>query len=163
MRPISDQLLMLVPALLSLLLLLFFSAPIHVGALSLTPNIAWLATLIIVPLYPATWPRGFAFAIGLLQDALLGTPLGSQALLTLLLTELANRQTRRQVLQPFQVRWLEAAGTLIVLHILLWALCHFVNADAAPLRAFLRAGLVSAAWYPALYFVLTRVLQRLSL
>lgn len=158
MRPISDQLLALIPALLALVLLAFFSAPMQAGSVSLTPNVAWLACMVIVPVYPASWPRGFAFVIGLLQDVLFGTPLGSQALLTLLLTELADRQSRRQLLQTFQVRWLEAAGTLVVWHILLWAVCHFVSADAAPLRVMARAALVSAVWYPVFYFVLMRLL-----
>lgn len=161
MRSISDYFQALVSALLALVLLAFFSAPMQAGSLSLTPNVAWLACMVIIPLYPSAWPRGFAFLIGLLQDALFGTPLGSQALLSLLLAELVERQTRRQLLQTFQIRWLEAAGTLIIWHILLWALCHFVSADAAPLRVMSRAALVSTAWYPVFYFCFVRVLHYL--
>ena len=152
MRFLIDNMFAAIPAVLALALLALFAAPLHVAGLSLTPNVAWEMSLLVAAFYPAAWPRGFAFALGLLQDVIFGTPLGAQALLTLLLVELVHRQARRQSYLLFRVRWLEAAGVLIIWHGLLWALLHFVSPDAPSLRVLLQAGLVSAAWYPLFYF-----------
>ena len=154
----SDQFVLLLPALLALVLLAFFAVPMRAGPISLAPNVAWEMSLVMAAFYPSAWPRWFAFALGLLQDVVFGTPLGSQALLTLLLVQLTDAQARRQAHLNFQVRWLEAAGTLVVWHVLLWALLHFVMPDATPLRAMLRMGLVNALWYPVFYAVFTRLI-----
>ena len=100
----------MLPALLALLLLALFSAPMRAGDLALVPNIGWIMTLVVAFIYPPSWPRWFAFMLGLLQDVLFSTPLGAQALLTLLLLQLVSAQARRQSFQRFRVRWLEAAG-----------------------------------------------------
>jgi rod shape-determining protein MreD len=152
MRSFSDQIQIALPALFALLLTALFSAPMHAGTWSLTPNVAWVMTLIVAMLYPPAWPVWFAFALGLVQDIAFGTPLGAQGLLTLLLVLVVRSQARRMHYQLFRIRWLEAAGMLVLWHLLLWVLMHCVSHDAAPLRLLLRAGLVSAVWYPLFYF-----------
>jgi rod shape-determining protein MreD len=156
MRSIPSPLLLL-PALLALLLLALFSAPMQLGVVPLAPNVVWLTTLVMVAAYPPAWPRWWAFLLGLLADVLFATPLGSQALLALLLVPLAAANARRHATQTFPVRWLEISGVLLFVHLLLWVLMHVVMADAAPLRAALFAAFASALWYPAFYFLLTRV------
>ena len=151
MRSLSDQFFLLIPALFALLLLGVFSAPAAFGGVSLVPNIAWVMTLIVAFIYPAAWPRWFAFLLGLLQDILFGTPLGSQALLTLVLVQLVDVHHGRSQTQQFRVRWLEAAGVLLAWHLLLWGLCYAVVPTPPPVRVMLGAGLVSALWYPFFY------------
>ncbi|MES2984205.1 MAG: hypothetical protein V4735_03355 [Pseudomonadota bacterium] len=150
MRSVSHNIVVAVPALVALVLVALAAAPLN-SSFSLAPNVAWLMTLVVVGLYPPAWPRGFAFVIGLLQDVLFGTPLGSQAVLSVLLAQLVLAQAQRQQAQPFRMRWLEAAGVLVVWHVLLWALLYAVMPDAASLPALIRAGLVSALWYPLIY------------
>ena len=156
MRPVSHQMLAAFPAFLALILILFSAAPVTGGGFTYTPNIAWLMTLVMVAFYPAAWPRGLAFAFGLLQDVLYGTPLGAQALLALLLAQLADMQSMRTQSQLFRIRWLEAAGMLVVLHVLLYLIMQLVKADTASLAQLLRAGVVNALWYPIFYGVATR-------
>lgn len=157
MRPLSYQVLTLFPALLAVLLVLVSAVPLGGGALNITPNVAWLMTLVMVAFFPPVWPRGLAFMLGLLQDMLMGTPLGSQALLALLLAQCVAMQTRHQQVQLFRLRWLEASGMLVLWHVLLWALMHAVQADAPSLRHMLQAGLISAVWYPLFYVLVTRL------
>ncbi len=145
----------MVPAGLALLLVLLAASPLDATMLSYTPNVAWLMTLVMVAFYPPAWPRGIAFFLGLLQDILFSTPLGSQALLALLLAQFTAAQGDRQQ-TLFRLRWLEAAGVLVVMHLLLWAIMHAVTADSASLRHLLRAGLVNAVWYPVFYWLATR-------
>lgn len=161
MRSISDQFMSMLPGAFALLLLALFSAPAQFSGFSWVPNVAWVMTLIVAFLYPPAWSRGFAFLLGLLQDVIFGTPLGSQALLSLLLVQLVEMQMRRSSYQRFRIRWLEAAGVLIVWHFLLWLICHFVNGSAAPLRMMLGAGVASTLWYPFFYFPLSRLVMLL--
>lgn len=161
MRSLSQQILMLFPALLALALVLLFATPMPGGTLSYTPNIAWLMTLVMVAHYPPAWPRGWAFGLGFLQDILFGTPLGSQALLALLLAQFVAQQNRLHTVQLFRLRWLEAAGALVILHLLLWALMRFAAPDAISMRHLLRAGLVNALWYPIFYGLMTRLFAAL--
>ena len=156
MRPLSHQILGVLPAAMALLLLLLCATPLEGGVLTYTPNVAWLMTLVMVAHYPPAWPRGFAFGLGVLQDVLFGTPLGAQALLSLVLAQVAGVQAARNQAQPFRLRWLEAAGVLVVWHLLLWALMRLAGNDYASLRHLLRAGLMNALWYPVFYGVLTR-------
>ncbi len=162
MRPVSFQIFALLPALLALLMVLLAAAPMEAGGVTYTPNIAWLMTLVMVAHCPQVWPRGFAFLLGLLQDMLFGTPLGSQAVLTLLLAQVAAVQAARNQAQPFRLRWLEAAGMLVLWHLLLWALMHFVAQDSASLRHLLRVGVVNALWYPIFYHLITRLFGALG-
>jgi rod shape-determining protein MreD len=157
MRSLSQQILMLFPALLALALVVLFAAPMPGGTLSYTPNVAWLMTLVMVAHYPPAWPRGLAFILGFLQDMLFGTPLGSQALLALLLAQFAVQQNRMHAVQLFRLRWLESAGVLVILHLLLWALMSFAAHEVIVLRHLLRAGLINALWYPVFYWFLTRL------
>lgn len=157
MRSFTDQILISIPGILAVLLLALFEAPLHVGGMSLAPNVAWVMSLVVAALYPAAWPRGFAFALGMLQDVLFGTPPGAQGLLTLLLVELVHSQARRQHYLLFRIRWLEAAGVLIVWQVLLWTVLHFASPDAPALRSLLQAGLVSVVWFPLFYFPLVRL------
>lgn len=157
MRPLSHQLLALFPPVLALVLVFLFSTPMDSNHFTIAPNVAWLMTLVMVAHYPPAWPRGFAFLLGLLQDFLFGTPLGSQALLTLLLVQVSWVQSMRQTSQLFRLRWLEAAGILVLGHLLLWALMHLVAPGSASLTALLREGFVNALWYPIFYWLLTRL------
>ena len=155
MRPLSYQIAAALPAILALIFALLSGSPLQGGAISYTPNVAWLMTLVMVAHYPPAWPRGFAFGLGLLQDILFGTPLGSQALLSLILAQVTALQAQRHQVQPFRLRWLEAAGMLVIWHILLWVLMHLAG-DQASLRALLRVGLINALWYPLFYWLMTR-------
>lgn len=161
MRPVSHRVFLALPALLALLLLCIFAAPLTFSGITLTPNIAWLFSLTLTAFYPTAWPRGVAFGFGLLQDVVFATPLGSQALLTLALVSLMQAQAQRHHYQLFRVRWIEAAGTLIVWHGLLWLLLDFAAAQPPALVPLLMSGVVSAAWYPLFYFALLRLCDKL--
>jgi rod shape-determining protein MreD len=157
MRPLSHYLLSILPVVLAVLLVLLSAVPLGAGGWSLTPNVAWLMTLVMVALCPYAWGRVLAFALGLLQDMVFGTPLGSQALLALLLAQLVAMQAERQQVQLFRLRWLEAAGLLLLWHLMLWAIMQLVNTDAPTLPHLLVAGLVNALWYPLFYWLAARL------
>jgi rod shape-determining protein MreD len=155
MRPISHQLLHLLPATLALVLVAAATVALDAPVLSFTPNIAWLMTLVLVMHHPPAWPLPFAFALGLLQDFLYHTPLGAQALLTLLLYALVRWRMQRGMPPQFRLRWLEAAGVLVIFHLLLWLIDRAAG-DAQSLRAAIRLGLINGLWFAVFYACLTR-------
>ena len=161
MQPLSHQILLRLPALLCVALVLLCSLQISGGSVTYTPNVAWLMTLVMVAFYPAAWSPALAFSMGLLQDVMFATPLGAQALLALLLAHSTRVQAARQQTQRLRLRWLEAAGMLVVWHGLLWLIIEMVTPHGASLRHMLRAGLINALWYPLFYGILTRWLMAL--
>ncbi len=150
MRPMSQQMAMLFPALLALLLCLVSMAPLTLGAKSYAPNIAWLMTLVMVAHYPPIWPRGLAFALGLLQDLLFMTPLGAQALLALMIAQWALLQRGVHKTQRFRLRWLEASLVLLFAHVGLWFLMQLAG-EGASIGLLVRGAIINALWYPLIY------------
>ncbi len=151
MRSFSEQMMLWVPTVLTVMLLALFSMKVRWLDVSLVPNVVWVMTLAAVPLFRASWPVWLVFLLSLAQDVLFGTPLGSQALLAVLMVELVRAQAARQQFQQFRVRWLEATGMLVLWHVLLWGMMHVVQDAAPPLKQLLIAGLISGAWFPLFY------------
>lgn len=156
MRSLSDQFLLLLPMLMALVLLAFFATPMRANGWPLAPNVGAVMTVAVVAIYPPAWPRWFAFIVGLAQDVMFGTPLGAQALILLLLATATHIQSHRGAFQQFRLRWLEAAVMLILAHLLLWVIIHFVAGDAPPLRMLIRAAIINALWYPLFYGAINR-------
>lgn len=159
-RSLADRLLLVLPALLALILILFTAVPWHLG-LALAPQVVWLMTLTVAVAYPAAWPPLVAFILGLIADALFATPLGSQALLSVIATLAMRSQSHRLDHQPFRVRWMEAAAALLVLNILLWALLSWMMSISLPIKPVLRASLVSALWFPLFYLIVEQLVRLL--
>ncbi len=146
----QDRLLAALPALLALLLLLLFAMPVE-SVLPLAPNVAWLMTVLVGMLCPLAWPREVAFFAGLLQDVVMGTPLGSQALVALILWMAVAANRQRHMHQLFRVQWLEATGALVAAHLLLWMLLQATGATPPETSRMLLAGVVTGLWYPVFF------------
>lgn len=151
MRSLSDQFLLLIPSVFALLFAFLGAVPLTVGGATLTPNAAWLMTIVLAALYPSAWSSWFAFLLGLVQDLLYGTPLGSQALLALLLWLLLQARPARVALPLFRVIWAEAAILMLAWHALLWVTMAWVWPEAPPILPLLLTGLVNTLWFPVFY------------
>lgn len=147
---------LLFPAVLGLVLLSFFAVPMQVGNIPLCPNMGMLMTLVVVSVNPAAWPRWFALLFGVLQDVVFGTPLGVHAVLLVALVGAAEQLSQRGAFQQFRVRWMEAAGLLVLWHVLLWCLLHVLHRHAATAVMVGQSALVTVLWYPLFYGLLSR-------
>lgn len=156
-RPVSHSLSAIMPATLAVLLVLLSAVPGKLLGLTLTPNIAWILSWIFALHAPMLWPRGVAFALGLLQDVLFGTPLGAQALLALLLVQWGTLERERGVSLKPRVRLPHTAIILTVWHGLLWLVLALVIADPPPLSRLLVTGLVNGLWCVLFYNVARRL------
>jgi rod shape-determining protein MreD len=159
-RSLADRLLLVIPLLLAAILMLFAAVPWHLG-ISLAPQVLWLMTLTVGVAYPPAWPPALAFILGLAADTLSGTPLGSQALLALLMALAVRAQSRRLDHQMFRVRWMEATGALLVLNLAMWASSSWVTKLQLPMVPVLRAVLVSSLWFPIFYVMVEQVVKLL--
>lgn len=157
----ADLVRMVIPGVLALVLIVLAAAPISLGQASFTPNVVLLLSLTIGMLYPAAWPPALAFFLGLVSDLVFGTPLGSQALLAMLTTLLAQGYARRSSHQLFHVRWIEAGLMLLVLHVLLWLVTRWVLELPLPITQALLATGVNVLWYPVFYGLSAQVMRLL--
>lgn len=148
---LSGMMRLMIPGVVALVLLILCALPMALFGVTLTPHVVWLMTLSIAALYPPAWPVTLAFVLGLISDLIYDTPLGSQALLSLFLTLFAQTQVRRTQHQLFQLRWLEAAAALAVLHLVLWGLIGFVREVRPPVTHAALGALVSAFWFPVFF------------
>lgn len=147
----ADRMLALLPAMSTILLLMFMLAPIDLGGLSLAPHAVWCMALGVGATCPPCWPLLAAFLLGLLSDFLLGTPLGAQALITLLVSWWVQQQHGRRGQWPFLLRWAEAAGLLVLAHVALWVLIGVAAVPRPPFTGLMGAAAISALWYPLFY------------
>ena len=106
--------------------------------------------------YPALMPGWVAFAVGLLQDLLTGSPAGLTALILLLARELAVSQRRVVLGQTFGVEWagfvLVAVGAAVVS----WMLADLYAGAFVRLDPLVVQGLLTVALYPGLSWLLTQ-------
>ena len=65
MRSFSEQMMLWVPTVLTVMLLALFSMKVHWLDVSLVPNVVWVMTLAAVTLFPASWPVWLVFLLGL--------------------------------------------------------------------------------------------------
>lgn len=152
MYSLSDRFLLLLPACMAMLFILLGAVPVTLGQVTLTPNAAWLMTIAMAVLYPPSWPFWLPFLLGLVQDILYGIPLGSQALLGLLLW-LALRARPPRVSHPlFRIVWAEAALLMVFWHAGLWLMLVWVQPMHPPLTPLLMTGVVNALWFPVFYW-----------
>ena len=145
---LSDRVLLSLPAVIVSLLLVVSALPVMWMGISLTPNIAWLATMIFVRIAPASWPAWLAFSLGLLQDGLFATPLGSQAVIALFLL-LAMRARPLRIGTPLlRDVWLEACVLLVLAYAVLWLMLQWVLPFAPPALPLMGAAVVNMLWFP---------------
>jgi rod shape-determining protein MreD len=154
MYSLFDRFLLLLPAAIAVMLVMLAAMPMHLGAVTLTPNVAWLMTIALATVYPPAWGYGIAFVLGLLQDVIYATPLGAQALLSVLLLAALRARPQRVANPMFRLVWAEAAFLLVACHALLWVILYWVGPSAPPILPLLITGGVNALWFPIFYWPL---------
>ena len=143
-----DRLWLMVPACIAAVLIVCTVLPVTWMGISLTPNIAWLTTMIFVRIAPASWPAWLAFSLGLLQDGLFATPLGSQAVIALFLL-LAMRARPLRIGTPLlRDVWREACVLLVLAYAVLWLMLQWVLPSPPPALPMMGAAMVNMLWFP---------------
>ena len=148
-----------VPFGLTLLLMLFAMTPTYApGLFDVTP----MFTLICVyfwSIYRADL-LGYAtiFGIGIFEDFLMGTPLGSGALVLLLCQWFVVRQQKFFNPKPFAITWMAFAVVAVGACIIRWLCVGFISPGGfTPIKSLVPVYLLSVAIYPLVSWVLAKI------
>ncbi len=152
-----------VPVGLTLALMLFALTPLHVPGLSaVTPMISLMCVYFWSIYRPDLFGYGAAFGLGLLEDLLIGTPLGSGALVLMLCQRIIVHQQRFFHSKPFAVMWfafaLVASGAALVR----WFCVGLVSSGGfTPFSSLFVSLLLSIAMYPVVAWFLAKAQSKL--
>ena len=152
----------LLPALLTLFLLLLTLLPVGLGHLHyLMPTLPLMAVVYWSLRTPVQFPLWLAFTFGLLADLLDLTPLGLQALLYVLVPLAVSGRRRTLAIRSFPVLWLIFALAALAQLTLFW-LAAVASAGMAPATGWLYLrGLVSILVFPLVARLLLAPASRL--
>jgi rod shape-determining protein MreD len=148
----------LFPLGLALVALLLGAVPLYLpGYGAIAPNVALMVVFYWAIYRPDLFPAVLAFAVGLVQDALMGTPIGLNALLLLCVHGVVGTQRRFFQGKTFAVVWsafsIIAFGAAVVGWLLVMGLAGMLIAPWPGLFAML----LTVALYPLATWVLARV------
>jgi rod shape-determining protein MreD len=134
-----------VPALSSAILIALMTMPLLLPAPAL-PHFAFLAVAAWSLFQPDLMPTWLAFLLGLLTDAVLSLPFGTNATLLPLLTAAIGAIGRRFGPRPFALDWGLIALLAFAYAVLQWRLLCFVGGELPFRPLFLQAVTTTAAW-----------------
>ncbi len=148
----------LLPVALALAAVILGTTPLYLpGYGAVAPNLALMAVFYWAIYRPDLFPAVVAFAVGLVQDALMGTPMGLNALVLLAAYGAIVAQRRFFQNKSFLVVWWAFSLVGLGATLMGWALMtmHAVRL-ADPLPA-LFSGLVTVGLYPFAAWLLARL------
>lgn len=158
-RSFSDQLLLCLPLLATVLLLLLRAGPALSG-LAYLPEFLCISLFFWRVYYPGAMPYLLVFGLGLLQDLITGAPVGSYTLSSMVIALLLTRAAPRILRQPFRIVWVSACA-FCALFLLLTALANMVALNVIVWPELLKSFIAAAVSYPlwhSLFGLLLRVM-----
>lgn len=153
----------LVPFGVTLVLMLFALTPTYIPGLShITPMYALMAVYFWSIYRPDLLGYGSTFAIGVLEDLLAGTPLGSGALILLLCQRVVFHQQKFFNNKPFGIMWLAFALVAAGASLLRWLCVGLVESGGfTPIGEMVTAYLMTVAMYPIIGWCLAKAHMKL--
>lgn len=140
----------ILPSVITLLLILVYIMPKHIGGLS-----SVMPILHMIPIFywgmasPREMPYWFVFIAGILMDVAMGLPLGITALLYIMFLVLMRVQLRFVHKEGFVVKWLYFGALLLVMLGLQWLLAVSQAFTAHELLPLFMQWLLTVCCYPA--------------
>ncbi len=152
-----------VPFGVTLLLMLFAMTPTYIPGLShITPMYALMAVYFWSIYRPDLLGYGATFGIGVLEDLLAGTPLGSGALILLLCQRVVFHQQKFFNNKPFGIIWLAFAVVATGAGLLRWICVGLAAASGfTPIGQMLTATLMTIGLYPVIGWLLAKAHMKL--
>jgi rod shape-determining protein MreD len=152
-----------VPMTITIFLLLLGLVPLHWPGL---PSLAPMYTLMAVYFWSVYRPDGFgygaAFGVGIVEDLLVGTPLGSTALALLLCQWVVFNQQKFFNNRPFPEVWLAFAVVAVVTGLVRWiCIGLFSTAGFLPPGDILASIILTIVLYPVIGWLLARAQMKL--
>lgn len=157
------QLLQGLPGVLTLLLVLMGAVPIGAPLIGpVLPAFGLIAVFVFSIHRPDLMPHWLAFLIGLVQDLVIGGPLGLNALLLLAVQGLCSSQRRFLAGKPFWLVWMGFVLVSIPAALAQWLIaCAYLMA-LLPIRDTLMQATVTLALFPLIAAPLMILSNRLG-
>ena len=148
----------LLPFILTLMLLLLQATPTRLpGFSSVAPMLPLIGIYYWSIHRPDLLPGAAAFLLGFVNDIIVGTPLGVNSLVYLLVQGITSSQRRFFLGKPFFVTWWGLGLTALVAIGLEWILVSMLNGVLLKPTAVLVELVMTVAVYPLLSWLLARV------
>jgi len=140
---------MLLPGLATVLLLFLFALPIGPAGIGYFPPHICLMSIYYWSLFhPAAFPLWLIFAVGLLQDTLLGAPLGLTSLLFIVFNRILLAQQRFALRESFWASWCGFALAGAVFFLVYWIAMSLYLSDIPPISTSIMQWVFTIALYP---------------
>lgn len=150
------------PALVTLLVTFLTYIPSHVlGSGEATPAFTLVCIFYWCVYSPQALPYTFLFLLGVLEDALSGTPLGISSFIHLGVAYLVQSQRRLMGRAMFATVWMSGAVLLLIALLSQWLMMCVYTGKAYGMSAALLRWAVTALTYPLMHLLLTQVYKRL--
>ncbi len=152
-----------VPFGLTLILMLFAMTPTYIPGLShVTPMYALIAVYFWSVYRPDLLGYGAVFGIGLLEDLLAGTALGSGALILLLCQKIVLHQRKFFNAKPFGITWLAFVLVAFGASLLRWVCVGVAGASGfMPFGEMITSFAMTAALFPVIAWLLAKAQMKL--
>jgi len=138
-----------VPSLLTFILAVLYLVPKHMeGLASVMPFLPIMPVFYWGIMHARAIPYWFVFLIGLVMDAVMGTPLGLSSLIYILFLSLVTTQRRFFHKEGFLVKWAYLAILLLVVAVFNWLLLSWFNGKSMPFMPATMQWLLTVACYP---------------
>lgn len=148
----------LAPATTTLLLMLLFMVPLHLPNFgTITPQIALMAIFYWAVYRPDLVGPVTVGLLGLVQDALSGTPLGMNALVFLLVHSSVVSQRQLFLAHGFFILWWGFALTAMIAGLVAWSINSVINFGFIPFDPVLYQAICSIALFPPIAWLCSRV------
>lgn len=143
---------------ITLTLMLFAMTPTYITGLShITPMYAFMAVYFWSIYRPDLLGYGTVFFIGILEDLLAGTPLGSSALILLVCQRAVFSQQKFFNSRPFGVIWIAFALLALGASVLRWVCVGLAGPSGfTPFPTMVAGCLMTIALYPVVAWVLAK-------
>ncbi|MFC3714057.1 rod shape-determining protein MreD [Sphingoaurantiacus capsulatus] len=148
----------LVPLLTCVVALFVMTMPLITSA-PLMPHLALLTVLIWGLFQPALMPAHLALLLGVLTDAVLGLPLGVNALLMPITTIAVGALERRYGHRPYALDWALVALLVFAYEVLTWQLIGFTGGEL-PFTPLLWQAVTTVLAYPFVVAIIAGIQRR---
>ncbi|MGB1539326.1 MAG: rod shape-determining protein MreD [Rickettsiales bacterium] len=149
---------MMLPGILTIFLLLLLLLPFGMAGLAyFPPDICLISVYYWVLFRPSAFPFWFVFLLGILQDALLGVPLGMSSFLLILFRLLVLSQHRQLAKETFWAIWVGFGILSALFSLCAWLLASVFESALLPFQFFLMQWLFTIGLYPLAHLVFNRL------
>ena len=152
----------LLPGALALLLVFAGAMPLRAVLMAdLLPPFSLMAIYYWGLFRESLMPFWFVFLLGLLQDALLWSPLGASSLTFLLFRMLVLGQKRLLTRDTFWSLWMGYAVLSLFACLVFWMAVSYAATQWLPAESGLMQWVVGAACYPFMHLLFTRIYKHI--